>query len=143
MAILWIWLNPRAFSGARDDTAWVTKAVIGERFWTNRHQQPVPDRHRLIPHILNIASLLGFPLLTVGLITLQIWPTAMGILLITGAKLWYLDRMVMLYEDMVSTSPQLAYRPSSQLGRSAFKPPLRVNVYRPYAPQPGAQSPFD
>jgi len=27
-----------------------------------------------------------------------------------------LDRMVMLYEDMVSTSPQLAYRPSSQLG---------------------------
>lgn len=28
LAILWIWLNPRAFSGARDDTAWVTKAVI-------------------------------------------------------------------------------------------------------------------
>lgn len=110
LAILWIWLNPRAFSGAQDDSAWVTKAVIGERFWTNRHQQPVPERHRLIPHILNIASLLGFPLLTWGLITLQIWPTAMGIFLITGAKLWYLDRMVVLYQDMVSTDPQLAYR---------------------------------
>lgn len=110
LAILWIWLNPRAFTGARDDSAWVTKAVIGERFWTNRHQLPVPERHRLIPHILNIASLLGFPLLAWGLIALQIWPTVLGIFLITGAKLWYLDRMVVLYEDMVSTDPQLAYQ---------------------------------
>ena len=70
----------------------------------------VPERHRLIPHILNITSLLGFPLLTWGLITLQIWPTAMGIFLITGAELWCLDRMVVLYEYMASTDRQLAYR---------------------------------
>jgi len=31
-------------------------------------------------------------------------------LLITGAKLWYVDRMAILYGDMVHANPELRYR---------------------------------
>lgn len=110
VALWWIWFNPRAFGPAQDDHAWITKCVLGERFWSNRKEIPVPERHRRIPNVLNIASLSGFPFLIWGLVTFQPWPTALGAVLITAAKLWYIDRMAVLYDDMVSARPELRYR---------------------------------
>lgn len=106
----WIWFNPRAFGPAKDDHAWMTKCVLGERFWSNRKKVPVPERHRKLPNVLNVASLTGFPFLIWGLVTFQPWPTIFGMVLITWAKLWYVDRMSILYDDMVSASPELRYR---------------------------------
>lgn len=110
VALWWIWFNPRAFGPARDDRAWISKSVLGERLWSNRKQIPVPERHRTIPNILNIASLTGFPFLIWGLVTFEPWPTVLGMVLITGAKLWYIDRMAVLYDDMVNARPELRYR---------------------------------
>jgi hypothetical protein len=110
IAILWIWLNPRAFNPVRDDRAWITKGVFGERFWLNRHQMDVPDRHRLIPNLLNVASLSGVPILAWGLYSLDLWPTIFSMTLIIGGKLWYIDRMAILYEDFVTAHPELRYR---------------------------------
>jgi hypothetical protein len=56
-ALAWIWLNPRAFGPAADDSAWISKGVLGERLWAHRDQQPVPERHRIVPHVLNLAQL--------------------------------------------------------------------------------------
>jgi len=56
--------------------------VLGERVWINRKQIPVPEHHRLVPNLLSGIS--GFGLL---------------FLIYTG-KVWFLDRMVWLYEDM-------------------------------------------
>lgn len=110
VALWWIWFNPRAFGPARDDRAWISKSVLGERLWSNRKEIPVPERHRTIPNILNIASLTGFPFLIWGLVTFQPWPTVLGMVLITGAKLWYIDRMAVLYDDMVEVRPEFRYR---------------------------------
>lgn len=112
VALWWIWFNPRAFGPAKDDHAWITKCVLGERFWSNRREVPVPERHRRIPHVLNIVSLTGVPFLIWGLAAFAPWPTALGAVIITGAKLWYIDRMAILYDDMVSTQPELRYRGS-------------------------------
>ena len=75
---------------------------------------PVPERHRTVPNVLNIVSLTGFPFLIWGLVSSQPWPTALGVVLIAGAKLWYIDRMAILYEDMVSANPELRYRRPAQ-----------------------------
>ena len=114
LAIWWIWFNPRAFGPAKDDHAWISRCVLGERFWTNRKQVPVPERHRTLPNILNVVSLTGFPFLAWGLLKFEIWPTLLGMVLITGAKLWYVDRMAILYDDMVAVHPTLRYRSSGQ-----------------------------
>jgi hypothetical protein len=110
VALWWIWFNPRAFGPARSDHAWISKCVLGERFWSNRKEAPVPERHRWIPNALNIASLAGFPFLIWGLARFEPWPTVLGMTLITGAKLWYIDRMAILYDDMVQANPDLRYR---------------------------------
>ena len=64
--------------------------------------------------MLNIASLSGFPFLIWGLVSLQLWPTALGMVLITGTKLWFIDRMAILYDDMVEANPELRYRRPQQ-----------------------------
>jgi hypothetical protein len=110
VALAWIWLNPRAFGPAADDSAWMTKGVLGERLWANRDRVPVPERHRIVPKILNLAQLSGVPFVVWGLVDLQLWPTVVGALLIAGIKLWYIDRMAILYGDMTSAAPQLRYR---------------------------------
>lgn len=111
VALLWIWANPRAFGPARDDSAWITKGVFGERFWSLRATDPVPDRHRKLPHFLNAVALLGLPFLVWGLIALQVWPTIMGMVFVIGGKLWYIDRMAILYEDIVKDRPDRRYAP--------------------------------
>ncbi|MCH4894618.1 hypothetical protein GO308_16040 [Sphingomonas sp. SFZ2018-12] len=111
LALLWIWLNPRAFGPVRDDRDWIAKGVFGERLWSNRHRVAVPNRHKVMPNVLNIASLMGFPFVVWGLVTLDLWPTVFGIAVITIGKLWYIDRMAILYEDMISSHPELRYRP--------------------------------
>ena len=68
------------------------------------------QRHRIVPHALNITQLFGVPFLIWGLVGLQVWPTVLGTLLVGGLKLWYTDRMVILYGDMVDAQPQLRYR---------------------------------
>jgi hypothetical protein len=40
-----------------------------------------------------------------GLYALAIWPTLFGGTLILLGKLWFVDRMVWLYEDMKDASP--------------------------------------
>jgi hypothetical protein len=63
-----------------------------------------------MPNVLNIASLGGVPFLAWGLAALDIWPTLLGLFLMVGSKLWYIDRMAILYEDMVFEHPDMRYR---------------------------------
>jgi hypothetical protein len=94
----------------RDDRTWIARGVFGERFWSNRHRIAVPARHLTMPNVLNAASMTGFPFLVYGLAMLEQWPTFFGMSLIIGGKLWYIDRMAILYEDMIAQRPDLRYR---------------------------------
>lgn len=100
ISLVWMWLNPRLFSKPQTTNNWISKGVLGERVWLNRDSIPVPEHHQRVPNILSIVSALGIPFLILGLVNLEIYPTLMGVILINMGKLWFIDRMVWLYEDM-------------------------------------------
>jgi hypothetical protein len=99
LLLIWTWMNPRVFSRPKTKNAWMTKGVLGERFWLNRDRVPVPAHHRTVPHLLTTLSFVGVAVTAWGLYTLSIWPTVLGTVLALVAKFWFIDRMVWLYDD--------------------------------------------
>lgn len=77
----------------------MSKGVLGERIWIARRTNPIPNRHRRVPHTIAAASGLGLIPLTWGLLVLEPWPVVAGLIAVMGGKLWFLDRMVWLFED--------------------------------------------
>lgn len=106
LVLAWIWLNPRLFARPRSTNNWASKGVLGERVWLNRDAIPVPERHRLVPHLLSAVAALGGLVLVYGLVVLEVWPTLFGATLAWIGKLWFVDRMVWLYEEMQDASPE-------------------------------------
>ncbi len=106
IALFWIWVNPRLFPKPASTNNWASKAVLGERVWSDRDRVPVPQHHRRVPHILNLISGLGLPFLIWGLVAFHFWSVLLGVCLVNLGKFWFLDRMVWLYEDMKDATPE-------------------------------------
>ena len=99
-SIVWMWLNPRVFPAPRSTDHWASRGVMGERVWLNRDKEPIPSHHRAAPHLLNGITAVGTIFVVTGLVRLAFWPTLLGAVLIYCGKLWFLDRMVWLFQDM-------------------------------------------
>lgn len=106
IALLWAWLNPRLFRKPKSLDSWASKSVLGERIWINRDEVSVPEHHRLASNALNAVSGTGMPFVVWGVVQLSVWPTLFGMMLVYAGKLWFLDRMVWLYEDMKDATPE-------------------------------------
>lgn len=106
LAILWTWQNPRLFTPPRSTDNWASKAVLGERVWLNRKEVPVPERHRTVPNVLSTVGAVGMLFVIWGVAALEVWPTLMGAALVYLSKLWFIDRMVWLYEDTSEVTPE-------------------------------------
>jgi hypothetical protein len=106
LALLWIWFNPRIFPAPASFDHWASKAVLGERIWMNRDAVPVPAHHRTTPNILSGVAGIGMLFVFWGLLLLEPWPAAFGMALVYCGKLWFLDRMVWLWEDMHDTTEE-------------------------------------
>jgi hypothetical protein len=100
LSVAWMWANPRVFRRPRSMDNWASRGVLGERVWLNRDAVPVPEHHRVVPHVLNAVTAIGTAFVVWGLVALEAWPTMLGAMLIYCGKLWFLDRMVWLYQDM-------------------------------------------
>lgn len=100
LAVAWTFLNPVVFPRASTTDNWASKGVLGERVWANRNNVPVPAHHRRVPNLLNALAGIGMVLIIWGVIALSIWPTITGTAIAFAFKVWYVDRMVWLYEDM-------------------------------------------
>jgi hypothetical protein len=98
-ALLWTWLNPRLFPPPRSYDSWTSRAVLGERIWLNRDAVPVPAHHRRAPNILSAVGGIGMVFVAWGVLALELWPTLFGGALVYLGKLWFLDRMVWLWQD--------------------------------------------
>ena len=108
IAIAWTWLNPRIFPEPRSTDNWASKAVLGERVWLNRKEIPIPKHHRIVPNILTGVSGVGLPFVIWGVWRLEIWQTLVGCILVYAGKLWFLDRMVWIYEEMKDANQEYA-----------------------------------
>ena len=100
LVFVWIWLNPRVFPIPASTDNWMSKGVLGERVWLNRKQIPVPNHHIKIANWLNLLTGVGLIPMIIGLIQLNFWMTLAGLAVTMIAKLWFLDRMVWLFDDM-------------------------------------------
>lgn len=99
---LWIAVNPRAFPPPADLTAWASRSVLGETYWSARKSTPIPARHRVIPAVLTVVNTAGLLFIVWGLVASDLWILLFGLAVQTAGKLWFLDRMVWLQDDMAA-----------------------------------------
>ena len=99
LVVAWVFINPRAFPAPQRLDDWTSKGVMGERLFLARKETPIPDHHRRWGYGLSIVAGFGAIPLAYGLWVLEPWATLLGIAMALGGKLWFIDRMVWLYED--------------------------------------------
>ena len=110
VCVLWAVVNPRVFAPPRTLDHWASRSVLGETVWAKRKSVPVPSRHRTAPLVLSAFSGIGLPLLVWGLVELDPWITLVGLVVQMTGKLWFLDRMALLYDDVSSASAEAPRR---------------------------------
>ncbi|TCD14421.1 DUF6653 family protein [Oricola cellulosilytica] len=108
LLVLWTFYNPRAFPPPASTDNWVSKGTFGERVWLNRKTIPIPAHHAAWARWLSVASGLSLLPMIWGLYALDPWAAALGALLASVFKIWFVDRMVWLYEDMKDADPVYA-----------------------------------
>ena len=111
--MLWLWLNPRLFAAPRDDRAWMTRGVLGERLWTRGVSFPTPARDRWLIGTANTLTALCAIAMAYGLWRLDEAMTLIGAAGAFTAKLWFIGRMAKIYERAVAYDPSYAYGASA------------------------------
>ena len=107
LALVWMIVNPLFFRPPRSTDNWASKGVLGERIWTETDRAALPPHFRTQwATIVQLYQVVGVALLTYGLIVLNPVAAVSGLLLTQACKSWYLDRMVLLYEEMPLRSDQ-------------------------------------
>lgn len=96
--IVWILINPTLFSKPKDFNSWAAKAVLGERMFMKRKENPISAEHSKVIVILNVLQSCGALVLIYGLWILDLSLTIHGTVYVYMGKMWFLDRMVWLYE---------------------------------------------
>ena len=98
--LIWTFINPKFFKKPRTTNTWSAKCVLGEKILANRNKIPVPKQLIIVKNILTIIQSIGGIFLIYGLYELHFWTTLVGITLIYMGKMWFLDRMVWLFDEM-------------------------------------------
>ncbi|MEP3349107.1 MAG: DUF6653 family protein [Marinomonas sp.] len=101
LLMIWIVINPTLFKKPKTFERWSSRAVLGERIYMKRKETPIPSKHKLPIFILNILQTISGLILVYGLWDLNVYLTLHGITSIYLSKMWFLDRMVWLYEDVM------------------------------------------
>lgn len=96
----WAFVNPRAFPPPASTKSWASRAVLGERIYLMRDRHPIPDHHRMAAQTLAIAAGLGSLIMFAGLVLGNAALFAGGAVAAFSAKMWFIDRMAWLFDDM-------------------------------------------
>ncbi|HYN96227.1 MAG TPA: DUF6653 family protein [Pilimelia sp.] len=109
LAVTWMMINPLLFPQPRSTRNWASRSVLGERIWLDRRTVELPAQFRSpAPDVANALAGIGLVMLAYGLITSDVLPTIAGVFITNLGKLWYLDRMVLLFEDMKQRNAEYA-----------------------------------
>ena len=110
LTLVFMVVNPLLFPQPRSTRNWASRAVLGERVWTARDTASLPEQFRSTgPANATYAfQLVGVAALTHGLVVLDPIITVTGLVLVQCAKVWFLDRMVLLFADVATRDPEYA-----------------------------------
>ncbi|MEO9819374.1 MAG: DUF6653 family protein [Paracoccaceae bacterium] len=98
LALFWIWLNPRAFAEPKRFDAWMSKGVLGERIFIE-HRAELPAHQITAARALSLLSVPGALILMWGLYVMWWEGVVFGVVLTALPKVWFVDRMVWVFED--------------------------------------------
>ncbi len=100
LLIVWTFVNPRLFPEVKEIRSWWSKCVIGEYLWTNRDKFNIPAHHYSMINILTFLQGISGIVLAVGLYKFDLFLTLLGTISVYFSKMWFLDRMVWIYQDL-------------------------------------------
>ena len=90
---------------------WASRSVLGETaVGPGGNETSVACTHRVAPVVLSLISAAGVPFLVWGLIVLDPWITAFGLAVQMAGKMWFLDRMALLCDDVSSAAEEVRPR---------------------------------
>lgn len=105
LLVIFLWLNPRLFPPPATTKSWAARAVMGERVYLMRVIRPVPVYHSNAAQLLSIGGAIGLLFMGAGLITEDITAYLVGAVTAFLCKMWFVDRMVWLFDDMAREHP--------------------------------------
>jgi hypothetical protein len=110
LSLIFMVVNPLLFPVPRSTRNWASKGVLGERIWAERNRVTLPEQFASsrVPTVAPACQLVGLVVLVWGLVELDPLVTVAGMLVVQVAKLWYIDRMVLLFDDMKTRRPEYA-----------------------------------
>ena len=110
LVLAFMMINPLLFREPPSTRHWASKAVFGERIWADRNTVDIPPQFRAskVPKVTTAFQLVGVIALAYGLVRLDVVAVVSGVVLTQLAKAWYLDRMVLLFEEMKGRNPEYA-----------------------------------
>jgi hypothetical protein len=101
LSLVWMVVNPKFFGPPRSTRNWASQSVLGERIYVQRDRLDLPPQHTsIVPTLIQLGQVAGLVLLVLGLVTLDPVATLFGLVVVEMGKLWYLDRMVLLFDDV-------------------------------------------
>lgn len=100
LVLVFMVVNPLLFPPPRSTRHWASKAVLGERIGTEKTGIPPQFGTSRVPMVASTLQLVALAALVVGLVRLDLLLALTGLLCCQCAKAWYLDRAVLLFEDM-------------------------------------------
>ena len=109
LSLIWLFVNPLFFPPPRSTDHWASKSVLGERVWTESERASLPEAFRsAVPGVAQSLQVVGLVPLVYGLVVLDPVAAVTGVVIVQVAKLWYLDRMVLLFDHVKSEVPEYA-----------------------------------
>jgi hypothetical protein len=109
LALVFMMVNPLLFPPPRSTRHWASKGVFGERIWTERAKDELPAQFRSrVLWATYAGQVAGMALLVYGLVELDLLAVVSGVVMAQIAKAWFIDRMVLLFEDMKARDPEYA-----------------------------------
>ena len=110
LVLVFLMINPLLFPQPSSTRNWASKSVFGERIWADRNEIVIPPQFRMskVPTVSTAFQFVGVIALAYGLIRLDVIAVLSGVLITQLAKAWYLDRMVLLFEEMKGRNAEYA-----------------------------------
>jgi hypothetical protein len=109
LSLVWLFVNPLCFPPPTSTDHWASKSVLGERVWTESDRSSLPAAFRsAVPGVAQTLQIVGLVPLVYGLVVLDPVAAITGVVIVQIAKLWYLDRMVLLFDHVRSGVPEYA-----------------------------------
>lgn len=110
LTLVFVVVNPLLFPEPRSTRNWASQGVFGERIWSERDEVEIPRQFResRVPAVTVAYQVAGLALLVHGLVVLDLLEVVTGLVIGQVGKAWYIDRMVLLYEDLRTRRPEYA-----------------------------------